>query len=632
VSREPISGREGNSAAAADVTEADANLGRSALDLAAAARRITGAGGLDGLGSNNWVIAGSRTATGVPLLANDMHLLMGVPAIWYENHLVSDNLTVTGVTFPGVPGVVAGHNGHVAWGFTNGFPDVQDLYIERLRRADDGRVQYEFRGEWLDAEVRAEQIAVKGAEPAIEQVIVTRHGPIINALAPGLADELAGALTDGRALALRWTALEPDQAIEAVRGMNRAHTCTEFREALRNWTVPVQNMVYADTQGNIGYSYPGRIPIRARGDGRVPVPGWTGEHEWIGYVPFEELPHLDNPPQGYIATANNRVADDFPHFLGREFALGDRAQRIVEMIESNPALSIADIRQMHFDQISPTIKMIAGHLGQLAADEPESAVAVALVQRWEGRLTADSAAAAICEIFARMMVRVMLEPKLGVTSSDAGPSLVDRFMGKGPTPAIHEGSFFGQRAWEWLEAQLDQTGSHWFDLEPSAGSGQGRNAREAVMRIALRRTLAFLRDRLGPPDGPEMRNWAWGRLHTLTYGHLMGRVPTLTRHFNRGPYPVGGDSSTVWATGSGITSAESTAVVGPPFRFIADLGDLRNSLGLLSPGNSGLPASPHYDDQIEAWFNGEYHPMLFAREDVEGGMARRWLLRPDVSQ
>ncbi len=332
-------------------------------------------GNLDGLGSNNWVIAGSRTATGMPLLANDMHLLMSVPAIWYENHLASEALTVTGVTFPGIPGVVAGHNGHVAWGFTNGFPDVQDLYIERLRRADDGRVQYEFRGEWLDAEVRAEQIVVKGAAPAIEQVIVTRHGPIINALAPGLADDLTGALTDGQALALRWTALEPDRAIEAVRGMNRARTCTEFREALRNWTVPVQNMVYADTQGNIGYSYPGRIPIRAKGDGRVPVPGWTGDHEWIGYVPFDELPHLYNPPQGYIVTANNRVADDFPHFLGCDFALGDRAQRIVEMIEAKPAVSVADIRQMHFDQTSPTMQMIAGHLGQLAADEPELAAA-----------------------------------------------------------------------------------------------------------------------------------------------------------------------------------------------------------------------------------------------------------------
>ena len=248
----------------------------------------------------------------MPLLANDMHLLMSMPAIWYENHLASDALTVTGVTFPGIPGVVAGHNGHVAWGFTNGLPGCAGP-LHRAA-APHGRRPRAIRVPRRVAGRRGARraIAVKGAAPAIEEVIVTRHGPIINALAPGLADDPAGVLTDGQALALRWTALEPDRAIEALRGMNRARTCPEFREALRDWAVPVQNMVYADTQGNIGYSYPGRIPIRAQGDGRVPVPGWTGEYEWTGYVPFEELPHLYNPPQGYIVTANNRVADALP--------------------------------------------------------------------------------------------------------------------------------------------------------------------------------------------------------------------------------------------------------------------------------------------------------------------------------
>ena len=608
----------------------DPDLGRSALDMAETARRIAGVGNLDGLGSNNWVIAGSRTTTGMPLLANDMHLLMSAPAIWYENHLASDALTVTGVSFPGTPGVIAGHNGHLAWGFTNGYPDVQDLYIERMRRADDGRVQYEFRGEWLDADVRIEEIAVRGAAPASEEVFVTRHGPIINALAPGLADDPTTVLTDGQALALRWTALEPGQPIDAVRGMNRARTCAEFREALRHWTVPVQNTVYADTQGSIGYSYPGRVPIRARGDGSVPVPGWTGEHEWIGYVPFDELPHLDNPAQGYVATANNRVTDHFPHFLGREFSVGDRAQRIVEMIEAKPALSVADIRQMHFDLTSPGLKIIAGHLGELTVDEPEAAAAIDLVRVWDGRVTADSPVPAICEIFTRMLARTLLEPRLGAPAVDGEPSLVDRVLGQGPTPILCEGTFFSHRTWEWLEGQLGKPESHWFDLAASTVTDQaGGTAREVAIRLALRRTLAYLNEQLGPPDGPEMCNWAWGRLHALTYGHLLGRVPLLTRHFSRGPYPLSGHGTTIWATSDGITSAESTKVIGPPFRFIADLGDLRNSLGLLAPGNSGSPASPHYDDQIEAWFNNGYHPMLFAREDVEQGANRRWLLHPD---
>jgi penicillin amidase len=612
-----------------DLPAADPELGRSTQELARAARRIAGVGNLNGLGSNNWVIAGSRTATGMPLLANDMHLLLSAPAIWYENHLASETLNVTGVSFPGVPGVIVGHNGHVAWGFTNGYPDVQDLYVERLRRADAGRVQYSYCDQWLDAEVRVERIAVKGAVPVTQEVIVTRHGPIINALAPGLADDPSTVLTDGQALALRWTALEPGRSIEAVRGMNRAHTCAEFREALRYWTAPVQNTVYADAQGDIGYSYPGLVPIRARGDGSVPVAGWTGEHEWIGYVPFEELPHLHNPPQGYVVSANNRVADRFPHFLGREFAVGDRAQRIVEMIDANPAVNLADIRQMHFDLTSPGLKILAGHLGQLSVGEPEAAAAVELVRGWDGRVTAGSPVPAICEIFARMMVRVLLEPRLGASSPVEAPSLVDRVLGTGPTPAIYEGSFFSQRTWEWLEMQLGSPASHWFDrAAPAGGDQEAGTAREAIMRLALRRTLADLRDRLGPPDGPEMRNWAWGRLHTLTYGHLVGRVPALARHFNRGPYSLDGHGTTVWATSDGITPEESTKVVGPPFRFIADLGDIRNSLALLAPGNSGAPSSPHYDDQIEAWFSGRYHPMLFAREDVEQGMVRQWLLQP----
>ena len=185
-----------------------------------------------------------------------------------------------------------------------------------MRRTDAGEVQYEFKGEWLDAEVRAEVIRVKGAEPVVEEVVITRHGPIINCLASDLVGE--------EPLALRWTSLEPDTMVQALLHMMRARDCLEFRETLRLWAAPVQNVVYADTEGNIAYSFPGRVPIRNKGNGSVPVPGWTGEYEWLGYVPFEELPHLYNPRQGYVATANNRVvADDYPHFLGREYTLCD---------------------------------------------------------------------------------------------------------------------------------------------------------------------------------------------------------------------------------------------------------------------------------------------------------------------
>lgn len=577
--------------------------GSAALDRAKAARPFTGPPAQTGLGSNNWVLAGSRTASGAPLLANDMHLPMYQPCIWYENHLVGGDLNVTGITFPGTPGVVSGHNGHVAWGFTNGFPDVQDLYRERLCRTDGGHVQYEYRGEWRKADVIHEEITIRGKETVVEEVIVTHHGPIVNALASDLAGE--------EPLALRWTSLEPDTMLHALFGMMRAHTCLEFREALRHWTAPIQNMVYADTEGNIGYSFPGKVPIRAKGNGLVPAPGWTGEYEWLGYIPFDELPHLYNPSQGYVATANNHVVgDDYAYFIGREFASDDRAQRIVELIEAQDNVDIGYIQRMQFDLVSSSARLVASHLSQLQVAEPRQAAAIELLRHWDGVLAADSPAAAVYQVFVRRMIHLTLADKLG--------DLTPRFAGQGPTPLLAEGSIFGVRARIWLQKVLAEPESHWFDL----GAGQ---TRDDVMRLALRETVAFLETELGP----EPDDWAWGKLHTLTFSHMLGRVWPLNRLFNRGPHPLGGDDTTVWATGASHHDLNSESVIGPPFRFIADLGDLRNSVGLLAPGQSGQPGSKHYDDQLQAWFSGEYHPLLYVREDVEREAKARLQLRPE---
>jgi penicillin amidase len=584
----------------------DCSMGSTALERAKAARPFTGPPPHAGLGSNNWVLSGSRTATGAPLLANDMHLQMGLPCTWYENHLVSDEANVTGITFPGIPGVVCGHNGHVAWGFTNGLPDVQDLYMERLRHIDGGRVQYEYQGEWLDAEVIREEVRVRGSEPVIEKVIVTRHGPIINSLASDLADE--------QPLALRWASLEPDTMVNGLQAMNRARNCLEFREALRHWTAPVQHTVYADTEGNIAYSFPGKVPIRAKGDGQVPVPGWTGEYEWTGYIPFEDLPHLYNPPQGYVATANNRVTDDdYPYYIGREHCSGYRAQRIVELIEAQAKIDIGTVQRMQFDQVSPIARVVSRYLGQLKVSDPELAAVVELMREWNGELGGDSPAAAVHEVFVRRMITLTLSDKLG--------DLTVRYAGKGPTPLLAEGSVFGHRSWEFLQENMADPNSGWFDLGHS-------ETRDDCMRLALRQTVGFLKDELGP----EISDWAWGKLHTLTYSHALGSVQPLDQVFNRGPYPMGGDGTTVWATGANRHDLGSERVVGPPFRFIADLGDLRNSLGLLAPGQSGQLGSKHYDDQAEAWFTGEYHPMLYAREDVEREAEARLRLEPQARE
>ncbi|MGE5602216.1 MAG: penicillin acylase family protein, partial [Nitrososphaerales archaeon] len=581
-------------------------------------------------GSNNWVIAGSRTTTGKPLLASDMHLLLSAPAIWYENHLAcsgsNGSLDVTGVSFPGIPYVIAGHNGRVAWGFTNGYPDVQDLFVERLRRSPHG-IEYEHQGRWQPAEVRREEIRVRDAAAVVQEVIVTVHGPIINQLAPGLASQPGSDGLPEQPLALCWTALEPSPMVTALRSMNRAGSCSEFREATRGWIVPAQNTVYADIQGNIGYSFSGRVPIRPHGDGRVPVPGWTGDYDWSGWIPFEELPHQENPPQGFIVSANNRpVDDDYPYYIGREFAMADRAERITSLIRGNSKLSVSDMRSMQLDQRPTSLQRLVRRLGELEVAEPDLKGLVTLVKAWDGELTADSAAGAVCEILARLVQKEVMEAKLGQAgaAADGGAPLVERVLGRGPIRGLQDYTFFYHRLWEWLYWALEQPDLHWWDL----GHGE---TRDDVLRIALRRTYNYLAQRLGEPELPGYGNWAWGRLHTVTFAHVAGQAPAVSRHFNRGAFPVGGDENTISASGAGVTPDLSTTVVGPPFRFIADLSDLSRCYGLLAPGNSGRPASPHYDDQIEAWLKGKYHRMLYKREDVEQGARRRLTLTPRQS-
>jgi penicillin amidase len=553
------------------------------------AKKWTGPTAAQGLGSNNWVISPQRTTTGSPLLANDMHLMMSIPAIWYENHLSGGELHVSGVSFPGIPGVIAGHNEHVAWGYTNGFPDVQDLFIEKLRRTDDGGAQYLFKDRWLDAEVFQEVIKVKGAETATEEVIVTHHGPIIN--------HLTSECSEDKPLALRWTALEDDTTFEALFEMNTAKSCTEFREALRHWMVPVQNTVYADRQGNIAYSFPGKVPIRAKSGMRLPAPGWTGEYEWVDYIPFEELPHLYNPPQGYIATANNRVTgEDYPYFLGIDHVAGSRAQRIIELIEAQERIDVDYIKRMHFDQVSPAARPVIRALATLESDDPELREVIQSMHGWDCDLSPDSPQAAVYEVFTLKLMYRMLAP-LG--------ELAQRIIGKGPVPVLAESSIMGEHAHEWLRATLEMDECSWFDL----GSGE---TRQQAMTIALRETVDFLKSQFGP----VFNDWAWGKLHKLNLKHTLGRVAPLDALLNRGPYTLGGDFDTVWAAGNSFFDLSNDVTIGPPFRFIADLGDWNRSQGLLAPGQSGHPRSRHYADNIQAWFTGEYHPMPFDREAV----------------
>ena len=474
--------------------------------------------------------------------------------------------------------------------------------MEHLRKTPAGGTEYEFRGQWLEAEVRREEIKVKGSSPVTEEVVITRHGPIINALIEGEEVEAP--------LALRWTALERSNMTKTLIEMNRAASCEELREALRGWNVPTQNTIYADRQGNIGYSYPGKIPIRAKGNGAVPVPGWTGEYEWTGYIAYEELPHLSNPAPGYIASANNRVVDDgYSYWVSPDFCASGRARRIVERIEEKGILSVQDIADMHMDQISILARETMRCLQGFEADDAELALVFRLFEDWDGLLSATSPQAAIYEVFTLYLIVRITEAKLG--------RLAARYAGKGPTPVLAEVSMFAEHSREWLLATLCDPASPWWET----GAGGGR---KGMICGVMRETM----DTLKKICGPDIEDWAWGKMHRLTFGHPLGSVKPLDRIFRRGPYPIGGDGDTIWASGANRIDLGEREMVGPPFRFIADLSDWNRCLGILVPGQSGHPASPHYDDNIAGYFRGEYHPMLFDREQVEEAVSSRLALEP----
>nr|HRJ42414.1 penicillin acylase family protein [Caldilineaceae bacterium] len=331
-------------------------------------------------GSNNWVVGPKASSNGRAILCNDPHLALTMPGVWYENHLhcqenvdggpqtadrnsqfATRNLHVSGVTFAGAPGVVIGHNERIAWGVTNAFPDVQDLYIERPHPEKPNHFAY---GDgWEAARVIEERIVVRRQNhPHIEQVVITRHGPLIDRLV---------ANTGTTPLALRWQGHEPGRLLHAIVGINRAQNWEEFDTALADWSVPAQNFVYADVDGNIGYRLAGDIPIRRAGLGLLPAPGWTDEYEWTGIIPHDELPTVFNPPSGLIVTANNKLTgDDYPHFLGVEYFPGWRARRIEEMLKEKRRLSLRDMEQIQLDTTSLYAEALAPILASHQSEDP----------------------------------------------------------------------------------------------------------------------------------------------------------------------------------------------------------------------------------------------------------------------
>jgi penicillin amidase len=558
--------------------------------------------------SNNWVVDGTMTTTGLPILCNDPHLGQAAPSIWYECHLVAGDIDAIGASFPGAPGIVIGHNQYIAWGVTNAVSDIEDLYIEKFNPQNPN--QYEYQGKWEDAQVIREEIRVKGAsDPLIEEVRVTRHGPILTNLAfPAQADRSS---SDGknreqaeRPLALRWTGSEMHNLVFAVHKLNRATNWEEFRDALRDWDVPPQNFVYADIHGNIGYIMAGAIPIRARGQALLPSPGWNGEYEWSGYIPFEELPQTYNPAQHFIVTANNRVVDDnYPYYITHEWLNGYRAQRIRDLLSSKGKMALSDMATIQADQYALPAVEIVPYILKLSATTPLEKDALDVLCTWDYTLSPDSAGAAIYTTFLYKLERLVFGALLGDDEA-----LLNMYMGTGTT-ILAPVNGFDSRKKALLIRLMHEHNDAWF---ADSAVHNGSKSWDAALTSAFHAAIEDLREKCGD----DISQWKYGKIHKMTYAHPLGRVKPLNKIFNRGPYAVGGDIDTV-NMGATLPNQPDAVLTVPSYRQIVNLADVAASLSGHAPGQSGHPASKHYADFVRTWLRVEHHPMLFERSTIE---------------
>ena len=574
----------------------------------------------DGIGSNSWAVSGSLTATGKPLLANDPHLGIQMPSIWYQVDMhcmpktEACSLDIAGFSFAGVPGVIIGHNDRIAWGFTNVGPDVMDLFIEKVN--PDNSNQYEVNGKWVDFETRKETIQVVGKDPVEITVRLTRHGPVISDAFYTLKEQgdpkdkefipfsqRSGVeLPEKFVISLAWTALKPSSPFEAIWGFDRASNWEDFRKAAANFHVPPQNLLYADVDGNIGYQMPGDIPIRASGDGRLPVPGWTDEFAWTGFIPFEDLPYTFNPAESYIATANNQVPPrDYGHLITTDWDYGFRAQRIVDLITSAPGkIDIAYIQKMQFDTFDANGPVFVPLILALPAD-PALEPATSLLKDWDFQASADSRAAAVFNAFIRAVEN-------------------NTFTDELPTDFRPDG---GSRWNQILRTIAADPQNPWWDNVSTEGEVE---TRDDILKKSVLDGLAELKKSYGA----DSSKWTWGEMHAATFrNQTLGEsgIGLIEGLFNRGPFPVGGGEAIINATGWSIQDGYETNWL-PSMRMIVDLGDLNNSVTVHTTGQSGHAFSPHYDDMAPLWATGEYYPMFWSQQAVTADVGDHLRLVP----
>jgi penicillin G amidase len=527
-------------------------------------------------GSNNWVISGAHTVTGKPLLSNDMHLDLRLPNTWYEAHLISGDFDVVGVTLPGMPYVIVGHNRNIAWGFTNLGPAVEDVYIEKLN--DKG--EYLTPQGWMHPEHRKEIIRVKGKPEVTVDVVVTRHGPIITELVP---DET-------RKLALKWIIYDPKSSGIPFFNVNSAKNWDEFRAAFSVFGAPGQNVVYADVDGHIGYQATGFVPIRASGDGSVPVPGDTDAYEWTGFIPFDQMPRVFDPPSGLIATANGRVSPDgYPYSMSIEWDSPYRTERIYKLLSQPKKYAPADMLAIETDVVSELDRFCAERfvyaIDHTSKASERAKAAADIMRSWDGNMAIDSAAPSTAYYSRGKLNELLLQPKLG----DDWKGYTHWFMGP-----------------VWLESVLSHQPPQWLPA--------GYDNYDELLTAAVE---AAISDSKTPKS---LNLWTWGRVHQVDIKHpFWSNFPILRRAAGPGPHPLSGDGLTVKQVGKQF---------GPSERFTANLADLDNSTLNIVNGQSGNIFDEHYNDQWDAYYNARTFKLPFSHEAVEAAAQHHLKLEP----
>ena len=559
-------------------------------------------------GSNSWALAGHRTASGKPLLAGDSHRALDTPNVYYQCHLACPDFDVIGLAIPGVPGFPHfGHNARVAWCITHTSADYQDLYIERFK--DDAPDYYLYQGQWRRAEVFQETVKVRGGDPVHFPVYVTQHGPII-AGGPGSAAPDGSTAEPPAGLAFRYTATDGGKPWpDIIPAMLYAKDGYELADSMRGWVDPCNNFLFADVDGNIGYLCRGEIPIRPRVNGRLPVPGWDGEHEWTGNIPFAELPRAINPPEGYIVTANNKpVGDDYPYYISADFTPGFRAARVTSALLALEKPAAADLAKVHAERLSIPAQTYLDYLraNQERITVPDSLTAAALQKLlpWSGRMDAAAVEPTIYSALRDALLYRMFHHHL-----DAD------LAAQAWQPANRGGGVFLGKVKELLLSHLPTADS------PLLPPGE---TWPALLSAALAQGVATLREKLGE----DMEQWRWERLHQARPQHtLSAAFPELANLLDPPPIPMAGDGDAPLA---GAYAPADLATVGglSVARYAYDLADWENCLWAIPLGASGHPASPHYADQSETWRQVQMVPMQYAWQGIIANCQGQQTLEP----